>query len=44
MKRAFMLLLAGGIALGLAGCGRKGAPEAPGPGNKIIYPHTYPSE
>ena len=27
----------------LAGCGKKGAPAAPGPANEIIYPHQYPN-
>ena len=27
----------------LAGCGKKGAPSAPGPANEIIYPRQYPS-
>ena len=27
----------------LAGCGKKGAPSAPGPASEIIYPRTYPS-
>lgn len=44
MRRTVVLLLAGGIMLGMAACGRKGAPEAPGPGDRIIYPHTYPTD
>ncbi len=31
------------LALGLAGCGKKGGPSAPGPASEIIYPRTYPS-
>ena len=27
----------------LAGCGKKGAPAAPGPKDEIIYPKSYPS-
>lgn len=27
----------------LAGCGKKGAPEAAGPQSEIIYPRTYPT-
>jgi predicted small lipoprotein YifL len=26
----------------LAGCGKKGAPVAPGPADQIIYPRSYP--
>ena len=37
-------ILALALTLGLAGCGRKGAPEAPGPGDRITYPRTYPTE
>ncbi len=44
MRPVAALLLCTALALGLAGCGKKGAPEAPGPGNRIIYPRTYPTE
>ena len=27
----------------LAGCGKRGAPAAPGPADQIIYPRTYPA-
>ena len=27
----------------LAGCGKKGAPSAPGPTEEITYPRVYPS-
>lgn len=27
----------------LAGCGKKGSPNAPGPANEVSYPRTYPS-
>jgi hypothetical protein len=27
----------------LAACGKKGAPEAPGPTEQIIYPRSYPT-
>ena len=27
----------------LAGCGKKGAPAAPGPAEEIIFPKQYPS-
>ena len=32
------------LLLGIAGCGKKGSPEAPGPGDKITYPRTYPTQ
>jgi predicted small lipoprotein YifL len=32
------------VGLCLAGCGRKGAPNPPGPPSAVTYPHTYPSE
>lgn len=38
------LFLCGAIALGLAACGKKDSPEAPGPGNLITYPQAYPPE
>ena len=38
--RALMLLLALGL---LAGCGKKGAPSAPGPAGEVTYPRSYPS-
>lgn len=30
-------------ALALAGCGKKGPPEPPGPPDQIIWPRTYPT-
>lgn len=27
----------------LAGCGKKGAPAAPGPADEISFPKSYPS-
>ncbi len=27
----------------LAGCGKKGAPSAPGPDSEIVFPKQYPS-
>jgi predicted small lipoprotein YifL len=39
--RAFFLIVAALAAL-LAACGKKSAPQAPGPRDKIIYPMTYP--
>ncbi len=41
MKLLVVGLLA--VLLGLAGCGKKGAPSPPGPPDKIIYPRTYPA-
>ncbi|WP_419728459.1 hypothetical protein [Lichenicola sp.] len=32
------------LLLGVAACGKKGSPEAPGPGDKITYPRTYPTQ
>lgn len=40
MGRALLVLLA---VLGLAACGRKGAPSPPGPPSAIIYPRVYPA-
>ena len=39
-RRALLLGLA--LALGLAACGKKGAPQAPGPKDQITYPRVYP--
>ena len=38
------ILLACLLTLGLTGCGKKGAPEAPGPGDHVTYPRSYPPE
>jgi predicted small lipoprotein YifL len=40
MRRAVVLLMA---VLLLAGCGRKGWPQPPGPKDEITYPRTYPT-
>ncbi|MBS0641645.1 MAG: hypothetical protein JSS43_17420 [Proteobacteria bacterium] len=37
---ALALVLAAG---GLAGCGKKGPPDPPGPPEKVFWPRTYPS-
>ncbi len=42
MTRLVLLGLGALLALSLADCGRKGAPAAPGPADKIIYPQSYP--
>ncbi len=42
MTAAMLLVVAVGLSLPLAGCGRKGAPRPPGPTNQIIYPKSYP--
>jgi predicted small lipoprotein YifL len=39
--RALVLLAV--LAVLLAGCGRVGWPQPPGPPSQITYPHTYPS-
>jgi predicted small lipoprotein YifL len=31
------------LLLGLAACGKRGSPEAPGPADQIIYPKIYPT-
>lgn len=41
---ARLLLVYMAIALGLSACGKKGAPEAPGPAGQITYPRSYPTE
>ena len=38
--RTLALVLA---VLLLTGCGKKGAPSAPGPAPEIVYPKSYPS-
>jgi len=40
MRIVIAALLALAVSLPLAGCGKKGAPEAPG---KSEYPRTYPA-
>ena len=41
MRLLFAAMLFG---LALTGCGRKGAPEPPGPAPQVFYPHQYPSQ
>jgi predicted small lipoprotein YifL len=38
-----VLALAVAVAL-LVACGKKGAPDPPGPANKVIYPKIYPTK
>lgn len=38
---AFVALVC--ITLPLVGCGKKGAPHAPGPASEIVYPRSYPA-
>jgi predicted small lipoprotein YifL len=40
--RLWLLIPALVLVLGLAACGKKGSPEAPGPADKITYPRPYP--
>jgi predicted small lipoprotein YifL len=39
--RTIVLLLV--VAAGLAGCGKKGAPQPPGPPGDVSYPRAYPA-
>jgi predicted small lipoprotein YifL len=41
MRFVTLALLA--LVLVLGGCGKKGYPSPPGPPDKVIFPHTYPS-
>lgn len=38
---SILLLLA--LTLGVAGCGKKGAPQPPGPPSAVTYPRAYPA-
>lgn len=38
------LLLCVAMTLGLAGCGKKGSPEAPGPADHITSSRSYPTQ
>jgi len=41
--RTLLLIALVVSAVALAGCGRKGWPQPPGPPEKVIYPRTYPA-
>jgi predicted small lipoprotein YifL len=41
MKRVASLLVAVGVVL--AGCGKLGPPQPPGPPDKVTWPHAYPT-
>jgi predicted small lipoprotein YifL len=41
--KAGLLAIALVGALLLAGCGKKGPPDPPGPPNEITYPRAYPT-
>ncbi|HQT90010.1 MAG TPA: hypothetical protein PK677_15965 [Acidiphilium sp.] len=38
-----LVIAALGVCAALSGCGRAGAPTAPGPTSALTYPHQYPS-
>ena len=42
IRHATILLLLA-LTLGLAGCGKKGAPQPPGPPADVSYPRAYPA-
>ena len=42
MKAGLIVLTLLGVAL--AGCGKKGPPEPPGPADQVTYPKTYPTK
>ena len=41
MRIVTILLLA--AAVGLAGCGKRGAPSPAGPADQVTYPRVYPA-
>ncbi len=41
LPRTILLLLV--VATVLAGCGKKGAPQPPGPPGDVSYPRSYPA-
>lgn len=45
MRALIFLAVALVLPLGLlAGCGKKGPPDPPGPPDKVIYPRPYPKQ
>jgi len=42
--RAVLILALLATALGLAACGKRGAPSPPGPAGQITWPKDYPSQ
>jgi predicted small lipoprotein YifL len=42
MRTAVLLSVLLGL-LAVAGCGKKGPPEPPGPPSKVTWPRTYPT-
>jgi predicted small lipoprotein YifL len=41
--RAVLMVCLAALALGLAGCGKRGSPSPPGPANEVTYPKVYPT-
>jgi predicted small lipoprotein YifL len=43
MRFVIMVGQAALLVLALTACGKLGPPQPPGPAEKVIYPHAYPS-
>jgi predicted small lipoprotein YifL len=43
MRRVWLLAGALACVMLLAACGKKGAPDPPGPQNEVIWPRAYPT-
>ncbi|MGA3400611.1 MAG: hypothetical protein ABSC95_15440 [Acetobacteraceae bacterium] len=43
MRRAWLLACVLACVMALAACGKKGAPDPPGPQNEITWPRAYPT-
>ncbi len=41
-RGAWLGLVLASLAFALTACGKKGAPQAPGPKDQITFPRTYP--